>query len=48
MVLSVFIARGEERSCDIPADLLIDLGKRGLKIHLLLGWGHIIVPIEVE
>ena len=28
MVMSVFIAQGEERSQDKPADLLIHLGKR--------------------
>ena len=38
---SVFIAQGEERSQDTPADLLIGWGKRGLRIHLLVGWGHI-------
>lgn len=34
---SVFIAQGEERSQDTPADLLIGWGKRGLGIHLLVG-----------
>ena len=31
----------EERSCDIPADLLIGWGRRGFMIHLLVGWGYI-------
>ena len=34
----VFIAQGEERSRDTPADLLIGWGKRGLRIHLLVVW----------
>ena len=38
MVVSVFIAQGEERSQDTPADLLIGWGKRGFMIHLLVGW----------
>ena len=41
MVVSVFIAQGEERSYDTPADLLIGLENRDLMIHLLVGWGHI-------
>ena len=40
VVMSVFIAQGEERSPDTPADLLIGWGKRGLMMHLLVGWGH--------
>ena len=28
------------RSPDTPADLLIGWGKRGLMMHLLVGWGH--------
>ena len=39
--MSAFIAQGEERSCDTPADLLVGWGKRGLRIHLLVGWGCI-------
>ena len=39
--VSVFIAQGEEGSQDTPAELLIGWGKRGLKIHLLVGWGYI-------
>ena len=39
VVMCVFIARGEERSQDTPADPLIDWENRGLKIHLLVGWG---------
>ena len=35
----VFIAQGEERSYNRPAGLLIGWGKRGLMIHLLVGWG---------
>lgn len=31
----------QERSCYTPADLLIGWGKRDLRIHLLVGWGHI-------
>lgn len=38
--MCVFITQGEERSCDMPVDLLICWGKRGLTIHLLVGWGH--------
>ena len=34
--MSVFIAQGEARSPDTPADLLIGWGKRGLRIHLLV------------
>ena len=41
MEKSVFIAQGKERSCNIPADMLIGWGKRGLRIHFLVGWGHI-------
>ena len=37
--MSVFIAQGEERSHDTPADLLIGWGKRGLMMHLQVGWG---------
>ena len=36
-VMSVFIA--QERRGYTPADLLIGWGKRGLAIHLLVGWG---------
>ena len=39
--MSVFITQGEERSHDTPANLLIGWGKRGLRIHLLVGWGYI-------
>ena len=40
--MSVFITQGEERSQDIPADLLIGWGKRGLMIHCwLVGGCHI-------
>ena len=35
----VFIAQGEERSGDTPADLPIGWGRRGLTIHLLVGGG---------
>ena len=35
LVMSVFVAQGEQRSQDTPADLLIGWGKRGLTIHLL-------------
>ena len=31
----------EENSCDTPADLLTGWGKRGLMIHLLVGWGRV-------
>ena len=33
--------RRNERSSDTPADLLIGWGKKGLMMHLLVGWGHI-------
>lgn len=39
--MSIFITQGEERTQDTPADLLIGWGKRGLRIHLLVGWGYI-------
>ena len=39
--MSVFMAQGEERSYDTSVDLLIDWGKRGLRIHLLVGLGYI-------
>ena len=40
--VSVFIAQGEERSQDAPADLLIGWRKRGgSDIHVLAGWGLI-------
>ena len=41
MVVTVFITQGEERSCHTPADLLIGWGIWGLRIYLLVGWGHI-------
>ena len=41
MVLTVVIVQEEERTQDIPADLLIGRGKRGLTIHLLVGCGCI-------
>ena len=41
MVMSVFIAQGEERPSDTPAAPLIGWGKRGLTTHLLVGWRHI-------
>ena len=40
-VMSVFITQGEERSCDTPVDLPFGWGRCGLRIHLLVGWGHI-------
>ena len=39
--MSLFIAQGEERSYDTPADLLLGWEKAGLTIHLLVGRGHI-------
>ena len=41
VVVSVFIAQGEERSHDTPANLLIGWGKKGRRIHLLIGWERI-------
>ena len=46
MVVSVFIAQGEERSCDTPADLLIGWEKMDPKIHLLV-WAYKAYPIGV-
>ena len=40
MSFSVFITQGEEKFQDMPADLLITWRKRGLMIHLLVGWGR--------
>ena len=39
VLTSVFITQGEERSYDASADLLIGWGKRGVMIHLPVGWG---------
>ena len=39
MGMYVFMAPGEERSQDTPADLLIGWGRSGPMIHLLVDWG---------